>query len=64
MQKQLEEETIRMGLNQYFHGKNEAIGIVACGIAYNYYMEIARSYNLDYPILKISHYPVPGPSRQ
>ncbi|MFC2080274.1 thiamine pyrophosphate-dependent enzyme [Bacteroidota bacterium] len=60
MQEQLEEETIQMGLNQFFPGKNKARGIVACGIAYNYYMEIARSYHLDYSILKISHYPVPA----
>lgn len=37
-------------------GKN---GIIACGLAYNYVKETLNAYNLNYPILKISHYPLP-----
>jgi indolepyruvate ferredoxin oxidoreductase alpha subunit len=35
------------------------IGIIACGLAYNYVKETLNEYNLSYPILKISHYPLP-----
>jgi indolepyruvate ferredoxin oxidoreductase alpha subunit len=34
-------------------------GIIACGLAYNYVKETLNRYNLNYPILKISQYPLP-----
>ncbi len=44
--------------NQYIDGTDKSIGIVACGLAYNYLME-----NFDgkcpYPVVKLSQYPVP-----
>lgn len=40
-------------------GKNTSLGIIACGIAYNYVKENAEKFGLDYPILKISQYPFP-----
>lgn len=33
--------------------------VIAFGIAYNYIMEIRREYKLDFPVLKISQYPLP-----
>ncbi len=34
-------------------------GVIAFGIAYNYAMEVIKAYNLNIPVLKISHYPLP-----
>ena len=45
--------------NQYFEGKNKKMGVIACGLAYNYYMENARFAKLEYPVVKICQYPVP-----
>ena len=44
--------------NQYFDGKNKKLGIIACGIGYNYLMENYPD-GCDYPILKIGQYPLP-----
>ena len=44
--------------NQYFEGKNKKLGIIACGIGYNYLMENYPN-GCDYPILKIGQYPLP-----
>lgn len=35
------------------------LGIIACGIAYNYVMENIREAGLDIPVLKVSQYPLP-----
>lgn len=40
-------------------GKNNKLGILACGLAFNYYMENVTDQLPDYPVLKISQYPVP-----
>ncbi len=44
--------------NQYIEGKDKSMGIIACGIAYNYLMENFEG-ECDYPVVKISQYPVP-----
>jgi len=40
-------------------GRNRSLGIIACGIAYNYLMENIGEDNNDFPVLKISAYPFP-----
>ena len=44
--------------NKYIDGEDKSLGIIACGIAYNYLME-----NFDgkckYPVVKVSQYPLP-----
>ena len=44
--------------NSYNDGKDKSMGIIACGLAYNYLME---NYDNDcpYPVLKVSQYPLP-----
>lgn len=42
----------------YFPGKDTSKGVVACGIAYNYLMEVFKG-NVPYPVLKITQYPLP-----
>lgn len=45
--------------NILLDGKSRSIGIIASGVAYNYYREVSRKHNLTYPVLKISQYPLP-----
>ncbi|MGE5341346.1 MAG: thiamine pyrophosphate-dependent enzyme [Candidatus Omnitrophota bacterium] len=52
------EESETSDFNRYIDGKNKALGIIACGLGYNYLME-----NFDaecpYPVVKIGQYPIP-----
>lgn len=47
--------------NQYLPGKDTSLGIIACGIAYNYLMENYPDRECPYEVLKISQYPLPEP---
>ncbi|MDP4275379.1 MAG: thiamine pyrophosphate-dependent enzyme, partial [Bacteroidota bacterium] len=53
------EESENSAFNQYFDGADKSLGIIACGIAYNYYMENAHHFHLNHPVLKIGQYPLP-----
>ena len=44
--------------NKYTDGENKKLGIVACGIGYNYLMENYPE-GCEYPVLKIGQYPLP-----
>jgi len=48
------------GNNSYIDGSDKSIGIIACGLAYNYFLEVKNTYNLKFPILKINQYPLPN----
>jgi len=58
-QENLEEEGKTSGVNRLEKGAGKKRGIIACGLAYNYYREVAETCHLDDPLLKISQYPVP-----
>lgn len=45
--------------NRYEEGEDKSLGIVACGIAYNYLMEHYPAGTCPYPVVKISQYPLP-----
>ena len=45
--------------NKYYEGGDKSLGIIACGISYNYLMENFREKKCDNPVLQIGHYPVP-----
>ena len=45
--------------NHFRDGRKRELGIIACGIAYNYLMENIGDNSDDYPVLKISAYPFP-----
>ena len=47
------------GNNIIIKGSELKQGIIACGLAYNYYLENKLKYNLDFPILKLTQYPLP-----
>jgi len=48
------------GFNQYIDGKDKSIGVIACGLAYNYLMENYVDGKMPFPVLKIGQYPVPS----
>jgi indolepyruvate ferredoxin oxidoreductase alpha subunit len=45
--------------NVYSDGKNRKLGVIACGITYNYLMENFQDSLADFPLLKIAAYPFP-----
>jgi len=45
--------------NKYIDGSDKSLGIIACGITYNYLMESYQGSECPYPILKIGQYPLP-----
>ncbi len=54
----LQAKSIESPYNIYKDGANKDLGIIACGIAYNYLNEnIGKDF--PHPILKISQYPIP-----
>jgi indolepyruvate ferredoxin oxidoreductase alpha subunit len=58
-QDDLERESLESGINQYLEGKDKSLGIIACGLAYNYLVENFEDQKVPYPVLKLSQYPVP-----
>lgn len=54
----LEELSEKSMFNFIKEGKGDK-AIIAFGIAYNYVMEVLQAHDLDMPVLKISHYPLP-----
>lgn len=47
------------GFTRYFDGENKKLGIIACGLSYNYLMENFQEEKLTYPVLKVGQYPIP-----
>jgi indolepyruvate ferredoxin oxidoreductase, alpha subunit len=45
--------------NKFIDGKNKSLGIVACGLAYNYLVENFPIHECEYPVAKVGQYPLP-----
>ena len=45
--------------NVFTEGDDRSVGIVVCGLAYNYLLENFENHRVPHPVLKISQYPVP-----
>jgi len=58
-QDKLSMEAGHSGLNRLEEGTERSTGVIACGLAFNYYQEVAVEAGLQHPVLKISQYPVP-----
>ncbi len=58
-QEWIEELSEESAYNRYYEGTDNSLGIVCCGITYNYLMENFPEGNCPYPVVKISQYPVP-----
>ena len=46
------------GFNRVEKGRDQSRGVIACGLSYNYYREVAVEAELDYPLFKITQYPI------
>ncbi len=53
------EDSEQSTFNHYFEGEDKSLGIIACGLAYNYLMENFQNDDLKHPLLKIGQYPMP-----
>lgn len=58
MQPSIQEASNNSKYNKYIDGEDKSVGIVACGIAFNYLMENFAG-NCPHPVVKISQYPIP-----
>ncbi len=58
MQKDFREEAENSKYNRLIDGTDKSLGIIACGIAYNYLMEHFKD-GCPYTVLKVSQYPLP-----
>jgi len=53
------DESQKSVFNSYFPGADHSMGIIACGLAYNYLMENYPNRLVPYPVVKVSQYPLP-----
>lgn len=58
-QKDMEQASAESDLNFMVEGDDKSLGVIACGIAYNYVMEVRTKYKLKFPVLKVGQYPLP-----
>ncbi|QQS35672.1 MAG: indolepyruvate ferredoxin oxidoreductase [Ignavibacteriales bacterium] len=59
VQSMLEQESERSNYNAYYPGRDKSLGIIACGIAYNYLKENYPDRKPRNPVLQLSQYPLP-----
>lgn len=55
----LEEAAEKSPYNIYIEGADKSLGVIACGIAYNYLMENFQDHLFPHPVLKLGQYPMP-----
>jgi indolepyruvate ferredoxin oxidoreductase alpha subunit len=60
LQASFEEESENSPYNKLYRNGDNDLGLLACGLAYNYLIENFNDHLPPYPVLKISQYPVPG----
>ena len=53
-----EDDACNMGQNQFIDGPDHSMGIITCGIGYNYLMENYPE-GCPFPVLKLTQYPLP-----
>ena len=59
IQSLLEQESEHSVYNTYIPGRDKSLGIIACGIAFNYLKENYQSKSCPHPVLQINQYPLP-----
>jgi indolepyruvate ferredoxin oxidoreductase, alpha subunit len=52
-------ESENSSYNKFIDGKNKSLGIVACGLAYNYLLENFSNHLCEFPVVKVGQYPLP-----
>ncbi|PLX05389.1 MAG: indolepyruvate ferredoxin oxidoreductase, partial [Marinilabiliales bacterium] len=58
-QAKLEEESENSPYNAYLNADDKKLGIIACGLAYNYLIENFTDGKVPHPVVKIGQYPLP-----
>jgi indolepyruvate ferredoxin oxidoreductase alpha subunit len=61
MQARFQEESDSGPFGQYFDGDDKSLGIVACGISYNYLLENYPDRTIPFPVFKVGQYPLSRP---
>jgi indolepyruvate ferredoxin oxidoreductase, alpha subunit len=59
IQSLLEQESEHSVYNTYIPGRDKSLGIITCGIAFNYLKENYPSKSCPHPVLQINQYPLP-----
>jgi len=59
LQSLMEQESERSSFNTYYPARNKSLGIIACGIAFNYLMENYPERKFPHPVLQLGQYPLP-----
>ncbi len=58
-QKLFENESHASGFNSYADGPDKSMGVIACGLAYNYLIENYPDRDIPFPVVKVCQYPLP-----
>ena len=45
--------------NKYYDAEDKSLGIITCGIAYNYLVENYEDQNVPFPVVRVGQYPLP-----
>jgi indolepyruvate ferredoxin oxidoreductase alpha subunit len=61
-QSAFEEESEKSVFNNFKDGPDKSLGVIVCGIAYNYLFENFQNGSFNHPLLKIAQYPIPKKS--
>ncbi|HOJ08443.1 MAG: indolepyruvate ferredoxin oxidoreductase [Ignavibacteriota bacterium] len=59
LQSLMEQKSEQSSFNTYYPARNKSIGIIACGISFNYLMENFPDRIFPNPVLQIGQYPLP-----
>ncbi len=59
IQKDLVKESENSPFNKYIDSDDKSLGIIACGLGFNYLMENYEDGKCPHPVLKIGQYPIP-----
>jgi indolepyruvate ferredoxin oxidoreductase alpha subunit len=59
IQSLIEQESENSVYNTYIPGRDKSLGIIACGIAFNYLKENYPGRSCPHPVLQINQYPLP-----
>jgi len=54
-----EKDSEQSVFNKYIDASDKSLGIIACGLGYNYLIENFEGGVVPYPVLKVSQYPLP-----
>ncbi len=54
-----EEESSKSAFNEYREAPDHSLGVIVCGIGYNYLMENFQGRQFPHPMVKIGQYPLP-----